>query len=219
MSGVRTGPSTITVSADGSGDHKSISAAVKAAPDGATIMVRPGSYTEKLVLTRPVTIVPESDGPVVLQSRQGTAVTVTAGSSTLRQLTVSGQDPAAAVIEVTGGSLTLEGCEVTAAARAAIEARGAVAAVFMRDGRVRNSAGLGVQITDGAAGTFERIAIEHVRSLQAECVDKCGQAIGASHATTVNSSDSPSSCQRHARLSRPKPPCKSTRAGPSPARS
>jgi SpoVK/Ycf46/Vps4 family AAA+-type ATPase len=164
MSGVSAGPVTITVRADGRGDYRSISAALKAAPDGATIMVWPGSYADKLVLARPVTIAAESQGAVVVKSPQGPAVTMTAGAATLRQLTLSGRDAAAAVIEVTGGSLTLEGCEVTAAARAAIETRGASAAVLMRDGRVRNSAGAGVVISDGAGGTFERTVIEHTRS-------------------------------------------------------
>ncbi len=163
MSDVSTGPVTITVCAAGGGDYRSISAALKAAPGGATILVRPGSYADKLVLTRPVTIAAESEG-AVLESSRGPAVTMTAGSSTLRRLTLSGRDAAAAVIDVTGGSLTLEGCEVTAAARAAIETRGAAAAVFMRDGRVRNSAGAGVVICDGAGGTFERTVIEHVSS-------------------------------------------------------
>src|SRR3984957_10059696 len=34
----------------------------------------------------------------------------------------------------------------------------------MRNGRVRNSAGLGVVISGGASGTFERTVIEHVGS-------------------------------------------------------
>jgi SpoVK/Ycf46/Vps4 family AAA+-type ATPase len=163
VSDVSTGPVTITVCADGGGDYRSISAALGAAPDGATILVRRGSYADSLVLARPVTIAAESEGAVV-ESPQGPAVTMMAGSSTLRRLTLCGRDAAAAVVDVTGGSLTLEGCEVTAAARAAIETRGTGAAVFMRDGRVRNSAGAGVAICDGAGGTFERTVIEHVRS-------------------------------------------------------
>jgi SpoVK/Ycf46/Vps4 family AAA+-type ATPase len=162
VSDVSTGPVTITVCAAGGGDYRSISAALKAAPDGATIVVRPGRYADMLELARPVTIAAESEGAVV-ESPRGPVVMMTAGSSTLRRLTLTGQDAAAAAIEVTGGSLTLEGCEVTAAARAAIETRGAPASVSMRDGRVRNSAGAGVVISDHAAGTFERTVIEHVR--------------------------------------------------------
>src|SRR5260370_14800561 len=86
------------------------------------------------------------------------------GSGTLRQLTLRGQDAAVAVIDVAGGTLTLDGCEVAAAAKAALAVCGASAAVWMRHGRIRNSAGLGVVISDGATGTFERTVIEHVGS-------------------------------------------------------
>jgi SpoVK/Ycf46/Vps4 family AAA+-type ATPase len=159
-------PVTITVSGDGqAADHHSIAAAIAAAPDGAVIMVRPGSYPENLVLERPVTITAtESPDPVVVEPAAGAAVTMAAGSATLRQLTLHGRDAAVAVTDVTGGSLTLDRCEVMAAARAALDVRGASAMVTMTGGRVRNSAGLGVVISSGASGTFERTVIEHVGS-------------------------------------------------------
>jgi len=156
---------TITVSPDGQAGHHSIGAALAAAPDGATIMVCPGTYAESLVLRRPVTITAaEPAGGVVVASPGGAAVTMATGSATLRQLTLRGQDAAVAVIDVPGGTLTLDGCEVAAAAKAALAVCGAAAAVWMRHGRIRNSAGLGVVISDGATGTFERTVIEHVGS-------------------------------------------------------
>ncbi len=165
MNGVSTGQVTITVSPDGRGTHRSIAAALASAPDGATIAVRPGSYPENLVLVRPVIITAaEPSGTVLVEPPQGAAVTMTAGSATLRQLSLGGHDATAAVIDVAGGSLSLDQCEVAATARAAIEARGAGATVSMSGGRVRNSAGLGVVISDGANGTFERAVIEHVSS-------------------------------------------------------
>jgi SpoVK/Ycf46/Vps4 family AAA+-type ATPase len=165
MNGVSVKPVTITVSPDGHGGHRSIGAALAAAPDGATIEVHPGSYAESLVLARPVTIAAaEPAGAVLVEPPAGAAITITTGSATLRQLTLSGRDAAIAVIDVAGGSLTLDRCDVAATARAAIEARGAASTVTMRGGRVRNSAGLGVVISDGASGTFERTVIEHVGS-------------------------------------------------------
>jgi SpoVK/Ycf46/Vps4 family AAA+-type ATPase len=156
---------TITVALDGRADHRSIAAAVAAAPDHAVITVRPGSYPENLVLRRPVTITAtEAPGSVVVEPAAGAALTMAAGTATLIQLTLHGRDAAAAAADVTGGSLTLDHCEVTAAARAAIEVRGGAAVVSMSSGRVRNSAGLGVVISDGASGTFERTVIEHVGS-------------------------------------------------------
>ncbi len=52
----------------------------------------------------------------------------------------------------------MDRCEVEAACRVGIEVRGPGAAVSVREGRVRNSAGRGVVISDGATGTFERVA-------------------------------------------------------------
>ncbi len=165
MNGVSTGQVTITVSPDGHGTHRSIAAALESAPDGATIAVRPGSYPESLVLVRPVIITAaEPSGTVLVEPPNGAAVTMISGSATLRRLTLGGRDSAAAVIDVTGGSLSLDQCEVAAAGRAAIEARGPDATVSMHGGRVRNSAGLGVVISAAANGTFERVVIEHVRS-------------------------------------------------------
>jgi SpoVK/Ycf46/Vps4 family AAA+-type ATPase len=158
-------PVTVNVSASGGLGYRSIGAALAAVPDGATVVVQPGRYAESLVLGRPVTIVAaQAPGGVVVEAPAGAAVTMTGGSAALRHLVLRGQDPVTAVTEVTGGSLTLDQCEVTAAARAAIEVRGSGAAVLMRGGRVRNSAGLGVVVADGASGTFERTVIEHVSS-------------------------------------------------------
>jgi SpoVK/Ycf46/Vps4 family AAA+-type ATPase len=156
---------TVSVSASGDSGYRSIVAALAAAPDGATVVVQPGRYAESLVLSRPVTIVAaQAPGAVVVEAPAGAAVTVISGSAALQQLVLRGQDPLTAVTQVTGGSLTLDQCDVTAAARAAIEVRGSGAAMVMRGGRVRNSAGRGVVVTDGASGTFERTVIEHVSS-------------------------------------------------------
>ncbi|HUZ24178.1 MAG TPA: right-handed parallel beta-helix repeat-containing protein [Streptosporangiaceae bacterium] len=165
IDGISAEPVTITVSPDNQAGHQSIGAALAAAPDGAIIIVQPGRYAESLVLRRAVTIAAsESPGSVVVDAPAGAAVMMISGSVTLRQLVLRGRDPATAVTDVAGGSLTLDQCEVTATARAAIEVHGSGATVLMRSGRVRNSAGLGVVITDGASGTFERAVIEHVGS-------------------------------------------------------
>jgi SpoVK/Ycf46/Vps4 family AAA+-type ATPase len=158
-------PVTINVSADDPAGHRSIRTALAAAPDGATIVVHPGTYAESLVLRRPVTIMAsETAGMVLVESPAGPAVTMATGSATLRQLTLRGRDASAPVVDVPAGTLTLDRCEVAAEGRSAIEIYGSAAAVSMQNGRIRSSAGLGVVISDGASGTFERTVIEHVGS-------------------------------------------------------
>jgi SpoVK/Ycf46/Vps4 family AAA+-type ATPase len=83
---------------------------------------------------------------------------------TLQRLCVRGLDAAMPAVDVAGGSLILDHCEIDAAAKASLLARGTGVTVVMNEGKVRNSAGLGVVICDGASGTFEKAVIEHVSS-------------------------------------------------------
>jgi SpoVK/Ycf46/Vps4 family AAA+-type ATPase len=156
---------TVTVSQTGKADYRSIAAAMAGAPNGATIMVDPGSYAESLVFRQTATIVAaSSSGEVTVEAPSGPAVSVAAGSATLRQVVLRGRDAALPAVDVAGGSLTLDHCDIDAAAKAGLAARGTGTAVFMNGGRVRNSAGLGVVITEGASGTFEQVVVEHVGS-------------------------------------------------------
>jgi SpoVK/Ycf46/Vps4 family AAA+-type ATPase len=155
----------IAVSMTGQADYDSIGAALAAAPPGATIVVDPGIYAESLVFSRTVTVAAAgSPGTVTVEAPAGTAISVAAGSATLRQIIVRGADAALPAVDVTGGALTLDRCEIDAAASAGLLARGAGAFVSMSEGKVRNSAGLGVVICEGASGTFENAVIEHVSS-------------------------------------------------------
>jgi len=142
--------------------HQSIEAAVKAAPDGATIQVYPGTYAESIVVSRSVTLTAHQPESVLIESGSGPALAVTGGLVSVRGITFRATDHQAAAVRVSGGTLTLDGCEVAATCRAAIEAHGSGTAISMLQGRVRNPAGSGVLISDGAAGTFERTVIENV---------------------------------------------------------
>ena len=55
------GPALIVVAQDGSGDHMTIAAGVAAAKDGDTVLVRPGTYVEAVVIERDITLT--GDGP------------------------------------------------------------------------------------------------------------------------------------------------------------
>jgi SpoVK/Ycf46/Vps4 family AAA+-type ATPase len=155
-------PMTLSVSATHPASHGSIEAAVRAAPDGATIVVRPGSYAESITLSRPVTLTAEQPGSVAVEAPAGPALTVTAGAARVSGMTLRATDSEAAAVSARGGTLTLEECEVAAACRVAIEAHGSATGVSMRGGRVRNSAGGGVAISDGASGRFERVVIKDI---------------------------------------------------------
>ena len=125
----------MTVAPDGTGDHRTISAAVAAAPAGARILVQPGTYGETVALTRPVVIEASSSAPTIIQSATGTPLTIQA-DATVKGLTIrragSGSVPAVVAIyssptlanctirseggtglEVaSGGNVTLSGCTI-----------------------------------------------------------------------------------------------------------
>ncbi len=85
-------PMTIIVDASGAGDFTTIQAAIDAALDGDTIVVRDGSYTENLVISKAVTLHSEN-GP--------------------ENVTVIAADPAAAVMQVSAANVTLRGLSLS----------------------------------------------------------------------------------------------------------
>jgi len=121
------GGATLSVAADGSGDHASIGKAVAAAADGDTIHVGPGVYQEALLIDKDVTIT--GDGPrkdIVITAyadpemwpvgagrackseslHPGCAVLIVGASPTLSNLTFSGDF---AGVFAFGGAPVLEG--------------------------------------------------------------------------------------------------------------
>ncbi|GGU24404.1 right-handed parallel beta-helix repeat-containing protein [Streptomyces daghestanicus] len=105
----------LRVAAKGRGAHRTIAAALAAAPAGATVTVAPGTYTESLALTRRVVIEPEAGaGTVRLRPSAGPVVTVTAPGCVLRDLTLAGDDAAGTLVRVEDAAgLLVERCALT----------------------------------------------------------------------------------------------------------
>lgn len=99
---------TIVVKADGSGDYRTIAAAVAAAPEGATVRVGPGNYVESITLRK----------AVVLEGAGADRTTVTAPNPVisaesgrgivLRGLTLTGEAGGPAVVIVRDAAVALE---------------------------------------------------------------------------------------------------------------
>lgn len=111
----------------GWGAHRSITAAVRAASVGATILVQPGEYSERLVLDKAVVIRAEGGpGNVRLIGVDGPALTLRAGSSAVHGLRVESTVPVTVLAE--HGSIEMNECEVRGDVRvtgaAAAELRG-----------------------------------------------------------------------------------------------
>jgi Holliday junction resolvasome RuvABC ATP-dependent DNA helicase subunit len=136
----------ITVGASG-GDVRTIAEALAVAADGALITVRPGRYTDNLLLDKVVSVVAD-DGPgtVRVSPPRGPAVVLAAASASVAGLVIEGGDAETPAVAFDGGQLSVSECTITAGAWTAVlvAGRGSLA---MRESRVTNSVGAGVVVT------------------------------------------------------------------------
>jgi mono/diheme cytochrome c family protein len=109
--GTFTGVHTI-VSSDGNGDYTTIGEAVRNARPGAQIYIRPGVYTEKIVLDKPVELV--ADGPagsVTIQGTNDACIIVSDAKVKIRGLFVRGT--VGPGIYVAKGSVEISDCDIS----------------------------------------------------------------------------------------------------------
>ncbi len=150
--------SVLSVSATDADCLTGIGRALVTAAPGDTVAVRPGHYREALVFTRDVILVAEEGpGSVVLEVPPGAAMLIAGGRVWLRDLVLHGGDDEFPLLQVAGGELRMDGCELRAAGAAAVHLRGGSAS--LRGGRITNTAGAGVVI-DAGHGEFTDVEIE-----------------------------------------------------------
>jgi hypothetical protein len=131
-----------------------IAQALAQARPGATIAVRPGVYRDDLVFSADVTLVAE-DGPgtVVIDTSTGAGILITAGVVQVRDVEVRGGHPQIPTIQVTGGALKLDRCDVRVAGVAAVHL--IEGELWLRNTSVGNSQGAGLVIDGGVAGIVD----------------------------------------------------------------
>jgi YVTN family beta-propeller protein/parallel beta-helix repeat protein len=91
-------PNTIYVDASGGGDFTTIQAAINAASAGSTIIVRDGTYTENVAVSKSVTISSENgNAAAIVKAKSATidAISITTANVTIRGLTVTGANGSA----------------------------------------------------------------------------------------------------------------------------
>ncbi|MDA2809209.1 AAA family ATPase [Nocardiopsis sp. RSe5-2] len=155
-------PHVRTVDPSGGAEFRTIGEAVAAAGDGAVLSLAPGRYTERLVLTRVVTLMAaEEPGSVEILCAEGSAVTSVAEAVKLTGLVLRGRDPEAPVVDAAAGQVELAECRVDGAAWAAVLARDE-GALALRDCRVTCSEGAGIVVTSAQASVIEDCVVEDV---------------------------------------------------------
>jgi F-box protein 11 len=145
------------VAADGSGDARTIREVLAFALAGDEIRVRPGTYTESLVLDKKVEI--RGDGQadrVVIQSATGDCIRMATDEASVRGITIRcvGKGERHAV-NVPRGRLVLEDCNLSSEAFACIAIHGKDANPTIRKCRIRQSHDCGILVYDQGRGVIE----------------------------------------------------------------
>jgi F-box protein 11 len=84
-------PAPLIVAKQGRASYRSIAEAVKRAPRGARILVRPGVYQEAVSIERPVEIVGDGEAAdIVIDGADGSCITLAGERALVRNLTLRG---------------------------------------------------------------------------------------------------------------------------------
>ena len=143
---------------------RTIGDAIAAAAAGDVISIRPGTYTESVLLDRDVTLSAAGPpGDVRIESRGAPTVRLSAESAALSGIVLLHHGPDRPAIDVPTGRLRLDECGVEAESAAALWVHGQ-AEVVASGCAFANSGGAGVIVADGARGSFHACAFERIHA-------------------------------------------------------
>ena len=171
----------VRVSADGTGDHESIAAALRVAVEGSTVVVAPGQYPGTVMVNHPgVRIVAEGDPGSVVVTAENAACFVVNGagcSLTALQLVRQGKKDGP-VVEVIGGDLLVDRCDLSGAGAGSVVGVSALKAeVHVRDSDVHD-------VRTGVEGRTLVIEDSRFRSVSDVAVDaKSGERVDVARTT------------------------------------
>lgn len=151
----------VSVTQSGQG-CRSISAAVEMAPDNGVIILDRGHYTENVVLTRAVTIIP-ADGPgsVRWTAADGVPVVLAAEYAALSGLVIEAVDGYRPALLATMGTLSVSDCELIGSGWATVVV-GERGHLLMRECRVRNAVGDGVVVDVAASCVLDTCELRDI---------------------------------------------------------
>ena len=150
----------LVVSSRGDGRYRTIGEALRRAPPGARILIRPGRYVESLVLHAEVELL--GDGPVegiVIESEEASCLQMRAGQALVRGLTLRAlagpQGQQCYAVDIPQGRLVLEECDISSDSLGGIAVHGPSADPVIRRCRIHDTAGFGVSFYGRSKGTLE----------------------------------------------------------------
>ncbi len=155
--------------------YTSISDAIDDADPYAVITVCPGRYKERLVLTKPVTIVAEVPASETIIENEGTCIFMQTDEAKLRLLTVRGKkrfgvhsENSAAAIDIPRGQLILEECDITSETSICIKVYSSTANPAIRNCHIHHGRGKGILFTENAQGLIEDCQIKSHNAIALE---------------------------------------------------
>jgi F-box protein 11 len=151
-------PATIpvcVVDAMGRGDFTTILEALKQAPAGACVMVRPVHYNESLVMDRPIELIGEGDrDDIFIEGTRSETLTFDTNIGIVRNVTLRQRGDDNYCVWIKQGRLNIEECEITSRSLACLSVSSA-ADPRIRRNRIHDGAIGGILLKDDARGTYE----------------------------------------------------------------
>ena len=156
---------TITVGPLGQADYTSIKEALDAAPVGARLNIRPGKYSEELVVDKPVILagLGATPGDVKIVGQNGHTIQWTAAFGWMRNISIlQAADSSWYCVDIVGARLDIEQCELTSSALACIAIHEG-ADPIIRNTELHDGNDVGIHVLPGGEGTIVDCEIREFR--------------------------------------------------------
>jgi F-box protein 11 len=151
---------TLVVSPAGPADYPTVTEAIRKAPPGSRILIRPGRYDEGIVLDKPLEII--GDGPreqIVFENPDAHCVVVRTKKALVRGLTLHSRGECKgnrrSAVDIPEGELLLEDCTLSSDTLASVFVHGSAANPTIRHCRLFDGKASGIQVSDDARATVE----------------------------------------------------------------
>jgi parallel beta-helix repeat protein len=180
---------SFVISSDGGGDFLTLSDAIRRAPAGSRLLVRPGIYNEGLVIDKPLEIVGDgSPEEIIVRATASSCLVMRADAATVRGLTLRGQARAGGAnsdgffaVDIPHGRLLLDRCDISSDSLACVAIHNPAAEPVVRGCRIHHGVDSGVYAFDGARGVIEACDISENSNVGVAITGGAGTALRRCH--------------------------------------
>ena len=151
---------TLIVCKLGRGDCRSISEAIRKAKIGTRILVQPGTYSESLVIDKPLEIIGDgSVADIVIESTDSECIRMQTDYAVVRGFTLRNQTGLKAdnhsAVDISQGQLILENCDISSDLYVCVAIHNSTAKPIIRRCKIHDGKKAGVFVWDNGQGTVE----------------------------------------------------------------